>query len=194
MGFLAPLGLAALPLLGIILALYLLKLRRPQAPVASLHLWGSLTRDREANSLWQRLRVSALLLLQLLALLLLVLALARPWLPSTERIGQHAIIVVDVSASMSAPVSAGVERCGTAQARVHHAPTDRTAGALAARLHGFPRVTADADITPARDPGNLERLAAALRELDARVFTGACRRASRSTVARRCWPERTCGT
>lgn len=44
-------------------------------------------------------------------------------------------------------------------------------GALAARLHGFPRVTADADITPARDPDNLQRLAAALRELDARVFT-----------------------
>jgi hypothetical protein len=44
-------------------------------------------------------------------------------------------------------------------------------GALAARLHGFPRVTADADITPARDPDNLERLAAALRELDARIFT-----------------------
>jgi hypothetical protein len=44
-------------------------------------------------------------------------------------------------------------------------------GALAARLHGFPRVTADADITPARDPDNLKRLAAALRELDARIFT-----------------------
>lgn len=44
-------------------------------------------------------------------------------------------------------------------------------GALAARLQGFPRVTADADITPARDPENLERLAAALRELDAKVFT-----------------------
>lgn len=44
-------------------------------------------------------------------------------------------------------------------------------GALAARLQGFPRLTADADITPARDPENLERLAAALRELDARVFT-----------------------
>src|SRR5437588_6124450 len=105
MGFLAPLGLAALPLLGIILALYLLKLRRPTAPVASLHLWGSLTRDREANSLWQRLRVSALLLLQLLALLLLVLALARPWAPSSERIGEHAIIVVDISASMAAPLA-----------------------------------------------------------------------------------------
>jgi hypothetical protein len=44
-------------------------------------------------------------------------------------------------------------------------------GALAARLHGFPRLTADADITPARDAANLKRLAAALRELDARIFT-----------------------
>jgi hypothetical protein len=44
-------------------------------------------------------------------------------------------------------------------------------GALAARLQGFPRLTADADITPARDPANLTRLAAALRQLEARVFT-----------------------
>jgi len=44
-------------------------------------------------------------------------------------------------------------------------------GAVAARLQGFPRLTADADITPARDPDNLRRLAAALRELDARVYT-----------------------
>jgi hypothetical protein len=44
-------------------------------------------------------------------------------------------------------------------------------GALAARLHGFPRLTADADITPARDKQNLERLAAALRQLDAKVYT-----------------------
>jgi hypothetical protein len=46
-------------------------------------------------------------------------------------------------------------------------------GALAARLQGFPRLTADADITPARTRDNLSRLAAALRELDARVFTEA---------------------
>lgn len=43
--------------------------------------------------------------------------------------------------------------------------------ALGARLYGFPRVTADADITPSRSIDNLERLATALRELDARVFT-----------------------
>lgn len=46
-------------------------------------------------------------------------------------------------------------------------------GALAARLQGFPRLTADADITPAKDPDNLERLARALHSLDARVFTDA---------------------
>ena len=44
-------------------------------------------------------------------------------------------------------------------------------GALAARLQGFPRVTADADITPARDAGNRARLAAALRDLGARIYT-----------------------
>ncbi len=44
-------------------------------------------------------------------------------------------------------------------------------GALAARLHGFPRLTADADITPAGDKANLERLASALKDLDARVYT-----------------------
>ena len=44
-------------------------------------------------------------------------------------------------------------------------------GALAARLHGFPRLTADADITPSADKKNLERLASALKELDAKVYT-----------------------
>jgi hypothetical protein len=44
-------------------------------------------------------------------------------------------------------------------------------GAMAARLQGFPRLTADADITPSRESANLERLAAALRDLEAKVFT-----------------------
>ncbi len=44
-------------------------------------------------------------------------------------------------------------------------------GALAARMYGFPRLTADADITPAQDKENLNRLAAALQDLNAKVFT-----------------------
>jgi hypothetical protein len=46
-------------------------------------------------------------------------------------------------------------------------------GATAARLQGFPRLTADADITPAGDSANLEHLAAALRDLGARGYTEA---------------------
>jgi len=44
-------------------------------------------------------------------------------------------------------------------------------GATAARLHGFPRLTADADITPSRDRHNLNRLAGALRQLEAKIYT-----------------------
>lgn len=46
-------------------------------------------------------------------------------------------------------------------------------GALAARLYGFPRVTADADITPDDSPKNLDRLSAALRDMDAKIYTDA---------------------
>ena len=44
-------------------------------------------------------------------------------------------------------------------------------GATAARLQGFPRLTADAVITPAADPANLKRLSIALRDLNARIYT-----------------------
>lgn len=44
-------------------------------------------------------------------------------------------------------------------------------GSLAARLAGYPLATYDTDLTPERSPENLARLAAALRALDARVFT-----------------------
>lgn len=40
---------------------------------------------------------------------------------------------------------------------------------LAAALHGSPLRTNDADICPARDPANLDRLAAALDDMDARI-------------------------
>lgn len=40
-------------------------------------------------------------------------------------------------------------------------------GGIAAVLHGSPLPTEDVDVTPDRDPGNLERLAEALRDLGA---------------------------
>lgn len=42
-------------------------------------------------------------------------------------------------------------------------------GAVAAIAQGYPLNTGDLDVTPARDPGNLERLAAALVELEAQL-------------------------
>jgi hypothetical protein len=42
-------------------------------------------------------------------------------------------------------------------------------GAVAAIAQGYPLNTGDLDVTPARDPGNVERLAVALRDLDARL-------------------------
>ena len=53
----------------------------------------------------------------------------------------------------------------------HHEVRFVLIGALAATLQGFPLATRDADITPAQDRENLERLAAALRELEARIYT-----------------------
>lgn len=44
-------------------------------------------------------------------------------------------------------------------------------GGLAAVYHGSPFPTEDADITPQADSANLDRLAAALREVNARVRT-----------------------
>lgn len=70
---------------------------------------------------------------------------------------------------MSEPAPFDPERIVTVLAR--HGVEYVLIGALAARLQGFPRLTADADITPARTAGNLERLAAALRELKARIYT-----------------------
>jgi hypothetical protein len=43
-------------------------------------------------------------------------------------------------------------------------------GGLAVQTHGHVRTTNDADLIPAPDRANLERLAAALRELEARVL------------------------
>lgn len=44
-------------------------------------------------------------------------------------------------------------------------------GGVAATLHGSPLVTRDSDICPAADAANLRALAAALRDLDARIRT-----------------------
>ena len=70
---------------------------------------------------------------------------------------------------MPSPAPLDPERLFTTLAR--HRVAYVLIGALAARLQGFPRMTADVDITPSRESDNLRRLAAALGDLDARIYT-----------------------
>lgn len=100
--FLAPLnflwGFLAIPLI----LLYMLRLRRREQTVSSNLLWQRFVRDREANTLWQRLRANWLLVLQLLILTALVLALVRPYFPTATIAGGNIIFLLDASGSMQA--------------------------------------------------------------------------------------------
>ncbi|NCC32815.1 MAG: VWA domain-containing protein [Chloroflexia bacterium] len=103
MSLLAPLALLGAALVGpLIVAMYLLKLRREDRPVSSTFLWRRMVRDVEANAPWQKLRRNLLLLLQLLLMLLLVFALARPFVAAQGISGTNLIIILDRSASMGA--------------------------------------------------------------------------------------------
>lgn len=96
----APLALIGLISLPIIVAYYMLRLRRRDVPVGSTFLWQQLVRDVEANAPWQRLRVSWLLVLQLLIALLAVMAAARPFLTVSSDLAANVVLIVDTSASM----------------------------------------------------------------------------------------------
>jgi Ca-activated chloride channel homolog len=98
----APLALIGLLALPVIVAFYMLRLRRRDVPVGSTFLWQQLVRDLEANAPWQRLRFSWLLLLQLLIALVVVVAAARPYSDLESRLSGNVVLIVDTSASMSA--------------------------------------------------------------------------------------------
>ena len=102
MNLLTPLALALGITLPIVVIFYLLKVRRHDEEVSSTFLWNDLIRDLAAHEPLQRLRWNLLLLLQLIALALITLAVARPF---SEQIGQkpvQAILLLDGSASMQA--------------------------------------------------------------------------------------------
>lgn len=115
MGFLAPAALALAALAIPIVLLYLLKRRREEVTVSSTLLWQRFLRDVEANAPWQRLRAHLLLLLQLLALLALVLAAARPFVEAPAVSGRHLILLVDTSISMGARDEEGQSRLDAAR-------------------------------------------------------------------------------
>lgn len=119
MSLLSPLALLGAAIIGpLIVAMYLLKLRREDRAVSSTFLWQAMVRDVEANAPWQKLRRSLLLLLQLLLLFLLVFALARPFFAAPGISGANLIVIIDRSASMAA-TDEPPNRLEAAQARAN---------------------------------------------------------------------------
>jgi hypothetical protein len=102
MPFLAPLALLGLLFLPVVVAMYLLRLRRDEQIVPSTLLWQRLLADVEANAPWQKLRRSLLLLLQLLLVLLLAVLAARPFFERPAGLAGDVVLVIDTSASMAA--------------------------------------------------------------------------------------------
>lgn len=116
------------PLAGIILAaatlppllaLYILRLRRPKRRVASTLLWTRQVEDLRANSLFQRMRVSWLLLLQIVAVALVALALAQPQADLGIVESGRVVLLIDRSASMGVVDADGRSRLDAAKREAH---------------------------------------------------------------------------
>ncbi|MED1791768.1 VWA domain-containing protein [Brevibacillus nitrificans] len=85
-----------------ILILYLLKRKVEDRVVPSTLLWQRTLQNWEAVRPWEKLRRNLLLFLQLLAALLLVLALLRPAISTEGLAADHTILVIENSGSMQA--------------------------------------------------------------------------------------------
>jgi hypothetical protein len=85
-----------------VLVLYILKLRRRVVAVPFSPLWERILRDKEATSLFSKLKRLLSLLMQLALLALLVLALGDPRAAESLLKGRTVVVLVDASASMQA--------------------------------------------------------------------------------------------
>lgn len=97
-------GVISVPLLVL---LYFLKLRRRPLRVSSTILWERAVHDLQVNAPFRWLRVTTLLILQLLALACLVIAIGRPAINLDEAAGQRVVVLIDRSAGMSARDQSG---------------------------------------------------------------------------------------
>jgi Ca-activated chloride channel family protein len=103
MRFLLPTTLLwAIPVVAAIIILYLFRLRRRDQRVSSLMLWGQALREMQANAPFRRLRANWLMAVQILAVIALVAALARPYRTVPGVSGKCVAVVLDASASMRA--------------------------------------------------------------------------------------------
>jgi Ca-activated chloride channel family protein len=102
MSLLIPAALAFGLIIPVILLFYFMRPKRQERVVGSTLLWQQALQDLQASRPWQRLRITPLLLLQILAAIVIVLVLARPATFFRSPIGGDTIIILQTSASMQA--------------------------------------------------------------------------------------------
>jgi hypothetical protein len=102
MNFLAPMAFIFAVTLPTVVLLYMLKRKRVVRLVSSTVLWQRFLAETQASAPFQKLRNNWLMILQLLLLLLAILALARPFIPSHAKPASLRVVVLDASASMKA--------------------------------------------------------------------------------------------
>src|SRR5580692_7455674 len=123
-----PRGLLLLAGLVPLVVLYILKIKRRRQRVSSTWLWAAAQRDLLSKQPFRKLVPEVPLLLEILALVALALALARPSARGGSIDGDHVAVVVDASASMATRVGGP----GGAGTRLDEAK--RAAGDVVARL------------------------------------------------------------
>ncbi|HSL27458.1 MAG TPA: VWA domain-containing protein, partial [Acidimicrobiia bacterium] len=101
MSFLIPAAFGLAALAGPLIVLYMLRSRRPRVEIASTLLWEQAEVPVSSAVPWQKLRITPLLLLQLLVLAGFVLTLARPFYTQQTLLGPHTVFVFDTSGSMA---------------------------------------------------------------------------------------------
>ncbi len=102
MTFANPVGLLLLVLAAPVFLLHVLRPRRPRTAVPSTFLWRDAGAPTTAASPWQRLRWSLPLILQLLTVVALAGAAARPARTEPVALARHSVFVIDASGSMLA--------------------------------------------------------------------------------------------
>lgn len=125
--FLAPVFFAFLALIPAVVLLYLLKLRRTEVIIPSTFLWRKSLQDITANAPFQKLRKNLLLFLQILILILLTIALARPFVKAMGYSGSQLCLLIDRSASMQT-IEEGSTRLEQAKEVAHGMVNDMRGG------------------------------------------------------------------
>src|SRR6266487_2110244 len=98
MNLLVPAALAFGLIIPIILLFYFMRPKRQERIIGSTLLWQQAMQELQASRPWQRLRLTPLLLLQILAAIVIVLVLTRPAIFIRSPIGGDTIIILQASA------------------------------------------------------------------------------------------------